>query len=124
MQQSMGLQDVAGRLQSERLRLRGHIAELNDATRPIPPDCAVGRQGRVEALQSQAVLREELIAVQTRLQHIEAALSRLRRGNYGRCEACGEPIAPARLSVCPEARRCMVCAAATGSSRAGGRMLR
>lgn len=109
MMQAMGLQDVAGRLQSERLRLRGHIAELNDATRPIPPDCAVGHQGRMEALRLQAVLRAELIAIQTRLQHVEAAINRLQRGRYGRCESCGEPIPRERLMACPEARRCTAC---------------
>ena len=111
--QSTGLSDVAGRLQSERSRLRGHIAELNDATRPIPPDCAVGRYGRLEALRSQAILKAELVAVQTRLQHIEAALARLDRGQYGRCESCGERIMPERLRIYPEARRCTDCAEQT-----------
>lgn len=108
--QSTGLQDVEGRLQYERLRLSGHIAELNEATRPIPPDCAVGRHGRLEALRSQAIMKAELVAVQTRLQHIEAALARLARGHYGRCESCGERIMPERLRIYPEARRCTECA--------------
>jgi DnaK suppressor protein len=37
------------------------------------------------------------------------ALERLRRGEYGLCQECGEPIAPARLRVVPEATACVLC---------------
>ena len=102
--------EIADLLHSEQTRLRDHIAELTDATRPIAPDCALGRLGRMEALQSQAVQKTELTAAQARLRLIEVALARLARGEYGWCEACGEQIPPERLKVCPEARRCTRCA--------------
>jgi DnaK suppressor protein len=105
-----GSREIADRLHSEQARLRNQIAELTDATRPISPDCSLGRLGRMEAIQSQAVQKTELTAAQVRLQLIEAALARLARGEYGWCEACGEPIPPERLAVCPEARRCTACA--------------
>ena len=47
---------------------------------------------------------------------IDEALSRLDEGDYGRCEVCGEPIAPERLAARPTATRCVTCA-----SRRGGR---
>jgi DnaK suppressor protein len=37
------------------------------------------------------------------------ALERLRDGEYGLCEECGEPIAPARLRAMPEVERCVRC---------------
>lgn len=37
------------------------------------------------------------------------ALHRLADGSYGRCEDCGERIAPARLADVPYARRCATC---------------
>jgi DnaK suppressor protein len=37
------------------------------------------------------------------------ALERLRRGEYGLCQECGEPIAPARLRAVPEATACVLC---------------
>lgn len=37
------------------------------------------------------------------------ALERLRDGEYGVCEECGEPIAPARLRVMPEVTTCVRC---------------
>ena len=43
------------------------------------------------------------------LGEVDAALERLQAGAYGRCEACGGPIAPGRLAALPEARRCTAC---------------
>ena len=37
------------------------------------------------------------------------ALERLRDGEYGLCEECEEPIAPARLRAMPEVTRCVRC---------------
>lgn len=39
-----------------------------------------------------------------------AALDRLDTGSYGKCEACGQPIAPARLEAIPFTRYCVKCA--------------
>ena len=37
------------------------------------------------------------------------ALERLREGEYGICQECGEPIAPARLRAMPEVLTCVRC---------------
>ena len=34
----------------------------------------------------------------------------IREGTYGRCEVCGQPIAPERLAARPVARTCIACA--------------
>ena len=57
----------------------------------------------VAALLAQA--REHLDA-------IDEALARLAGGGYGRCEGCGQPIAPERLAARPPATRCVACASA------------
>jgi RNA polymerase-binding transcription factor DksA len=48
---------------------------------------------------------------------VRAALSRLREGGYGKCEACGQAIAHERLAAIPYARYCVGCADAAGSGR-------
>jgi len=45
--------------------------------------------------------------LQGRLRDIERAFERLKRGTYGICEACGRPIADARLEAMPAARFCV-----------------
>jgi len=53
---------------------------------------------------------------QGRLAEIEAALERVARATYGTCEACGLPIAPARLEARPTARTCVACVTSVGAA--------
>jgi RNA polymerase-binding transcription factor DksA len=59
---------------------------------------------------------------------IKTALSRIDAGNYGKCEDCGEAIAPARLEILPFATRCTPCQAIEDarieSLRSGKRVFR
>ncbi len=48
-----------------------------------------------------------LESVRGELADVEHALRRLEAGTYGTCEACGRPIAPARLEAIPAARFCL-----------------
>ncbi len=43
------------------------------------------------------------------LYHIDEALSRVREGDYGCCQACSKPIKRARLEIVPHARLCIEC---------------
>jgi DnaK suppressor protein len=45
-----------------------------------------------------------------RLADVDAAVTAVEAGTYGRCETCGRPIAPERLAVRPTARTCIDCA--------------
>lgn len=44
-----------------------------------------------------------------RANKLAEALERLREGEYGICQECGEPIAPARLRAMPEVLTCVRC---------------
>ena len=48
---------------------------------------------------------------------IEAALTRVEAGNYGRCSSCGERIPSARLEAMPAATVCVSCKGSTLSRR-------
>jgi DnaK suppressor protein len=43
------------------------------------------------------------------LRQVQSAIARLRRGEYGRCQRCGNDIAPARLEALPYAALCLPC---------------
>ena len=44
-----------------------------------------------------------------RVVEIDAALKKVSRGQYGKCERCGETIPQARLQLIPEAANCLDC---------------
>lgn len=44
------------------------------------------------------------------LREIEAALGRIKNGEYGLCQECGDPIREIRLQALPWARLCIKCA--------------
>jgi len=44
-----------------------------------------------------------------RAKRLAEALDRLRSGEYGACQACGDAIAPARLRAMPEVTTCLAC---------------
>jgi RNA polymerase-binding transcription factor DksA len=47
---------------------------------------------------------------QQALGEVAAALGRIERGTFGRCEGCGEAIPGGRLRALPYARYCVGCA--------------
>ncbi|MER6539279.1 TraR/DksA C4-type zinc finger protein [Streptomyces sp900105755] len=77
------------------------LVAIDDEHDPEGASTAFER-AHVAALLSQA--REHL-------NDLDRALERLERGDYGRCEQCGEPIPTERLEVRPAATTCVRCAA-------------
>jgi DnaK suppressor protein len=99
-------EQVREKLLALRAEFRNRIATIHSHARnPLEPDSSeqaaqLGNIAVVSALESEATA--ELAA-------IDAALSRLDAGTYGRCTQCGEPISPARLNVRPASTECMAC---------------
>jgi DnaK suppressor protein len=52
------------------------------------------------------------------LRAIQDALARLKRGEYGECQRCGEEISAARLEALPHATLCIQCQTRAERSRA------
>ncbi len=70
---------------------------------------AVGRLSRMDALQNQAMAQATARRRVAERHRIEAALVRIKMGEYGYCAGCGEEIAPARLAVDPAIAMCTEC---------------
>jgi len=77
---------------------------------------------------AQDEISSQLAEVESReLTHIETALERMRKGNYGACEGCNNAIPLARLQALPYATTCIQCqreAEKNGESGSGNTLSR
>jgi len=100
-------------LEERRDRARETIAGL--AKRP-ERGTAQGFGKRIGDGTVEAISRLTEIGVGSSLEHslarTERALAKLDEGSYGMCDACGEPLAPARLQAAPDVALCLSCASA------------
>jgi RNA polymerase-binding transcription factor DksA len=91
--------DIRTRLIDEAGRLRAEIdEEAVEQLEPMTYGSQAAAASQVFDQNRTTALRERAIRD---LHAVEAALIRLDSGTYGRCQACGKPIAPERLEALP-----------------------
>ena len=105
------------RFNSLLLKLRSELLEAvetgQQAEEVVELDQArVGRLSRMDAMQAQAMSLETGRRRRQHIIEIDAALERVRTGDYGDCLECGEIINPKRLEADPAATLCINCAQA------------
>ncbi|GAA6158336.1 hypothetical protein NBRC116589_05100 [Ruegeria sp. HU-ET01832] len=71
---------------------------------------AVGRLSRMDALQNQAMAKAHQASRDLERRRLTAALNRIRDGEYGFCEDCGEEVPVGRLKLDLAATKCVSCA--------------
>lgn len=100
-------------LAARRDELMRVVAENEEASRPVELDqTRVGRLSRIDALQNQEMAKETERRRKVELKRIEAALGRIKEGEFGACVSCGEDIAAKRLELDPAVPTCIDCASA------------
>ncbi len=104
------------RLEAERVAVAGRLAGLErdfgavvESSRLANTDDEHDPEGATIAFERQH-LAALVSQAHERLAEIDAALERVAAGRYGRCERCGQPIAPERLAARPAATTCIACA--------------
>jgi DnaK suppressor protein len=99
------------RLRDRLEEVQARIAELSKAPEP---GAGIGFGKRIGDGTSEAISRRNEIGVGNSLlvteEKLTRALAKLDEGSYGRCDTCGDPIAPGRLQVAPESALCIDCA--------------
>ena len=108
------MQDTRQVLQEELDRLRDQIAKLELALEDRPDNGPGQGDPAATRWEINLALLEQS---RKRAQEIEQALSRVKRGEYGICRECGEPIHPDRLEVLPGTKLCIRCARAGARAR-------
>src|SRR3979409_1510244 len=95
-------------LEEERESLRRQLVELGVGSQGLTYDSNFADSSQVTAERGEAeALSKSLLDT---LGEVEHALTKFSDSSYGRCESCGQSIAPARLEAKPAARTCITCA--------------
>ena len=101
---------IQGRAERKREDLLDRIAEYRELTKPIPPNDAIGRVSRMDAINNRSVNEAALRTAEQQKAHLLRALERLKDDKFGLCHACGERIPIGRILLVPGATRCVRCA--------------
>lgn len=103
--------ELKAKLLAEQQKLQHEAVQAQQSSATVELDQqSVGRLSRMDAMQAQAMAQELARRRARQLVEIAAALSRIANEDFGYCQACDEPISPARLGVNPASRYCLNCA--------------
>jgi DnaK suppressor protein len=101
---------IRSALREERERVTRMRRALDEAAADPSTDLPLADQHPADS-GSDTFERSKVLAILDRadrhLADVDRALERLERGEYGFCEACGEPIGSTRLRARPAARLCL-----------------
>jgi DnaK suppressor protein len=105
------LRQIEALLSQREAQLQAEVRAMKQAMTP-PPDTA-GRdvRDRVDDGDERLLVgldHVQLVRDQEELRDIEEARERIRKGSYGHCLECGEPIGVARLLAQPTAKFCLL----------------
>lgn len=104
-------QELRQTIEKEIATLAVEIEQLDEQIKPIPPDRAIGRLTRMEAIQSKSMAEANLRKAQARLRKLETALRKVAEDpDFGMCAICEEAIPVKRMLLVPESTRCVPCA--------------
>lgn len=106
----MDLHDAKILVNDTLLKVKEEIKRLEEITKPISPDNAIGRLSRMEAIGEKSVNDAALRNAKMRVTKLNQALKRIADEEYGDCLECGEEISIKRLKTIPEATLCIKCA--------------
>jgi len=91
-------------------KLEQQIEVLKEKTKPVAPDCSLGRLTREEALNEQMMNKTVLSEATLTLTRLKNALKRVNHAIFGVCIVCEEEINVERMLIRPESVRCINCA--------------
>lgn len=101
--------ELEQRIADEIAETKKAVDALEEITKPVGLDRAVGRLSSMDALQNKSVNDEALRMSRDKLQRLYDTQARLNEPDFGICKACGKAIPVERILLVPESRVCVEC---------------
>jgi len=86
------------------------IEEYKELTKPISPDCAIGRISRMDAINNKSVAEASLRQAENKLNSLHRVLSQIDTDDFGVCLKCKQQIPLGRILIRPQSLLCVNCA--------------
>ena len=86
------------------------IAIIEELTKPIAPENAIGRISRMDAINNKSVNDAALTQAKQKLKNLEITLSNLYEPEFGISAKCNNTIPLGRIMLMPQSRFCVNCA--------------
>lgn len=103
-------QQVKNEILSAITDIRSRMPKLIEESAPVPPDNAVGRLSRMDAIREKGVRDATLASARNRLAMLEIRLADIDQPDFDLCRRCRRPIPMERLLYIPETENCVNCA--------------
>ncbi|MCZ4696067.1 conjugal transfer protein TraR [Ancylomarina euxinus] len=108
--QTINKEDIKCQIEEKIIKLNDDILKLIDLTKPISPDCAIGRISRMDAINNKSINEAALRQRKTQLKALEFALNHVDDTDFGNCVNCCREIPLGRIILMPESKKCVACA--------------
>ena len=103
-------EEIKQKIIQEIEKIKVKITDLEELTKPIAPDCAIGRVSRMDAINNKSINENALRKAQNKLKGMEIALQNVDDENFGLCAKCNNQIPLGRILLMPHSRFCVHCA--------------
>ena len=102
--------EIKQKLVAEIAKTEKQIVEYKEMTKPIAPDCAIGRISRMDSIVTKSITEATLRQAEEKLKNLHRVFSQLGIHDFGICLKCRKPIPIARILYRPESLYCVNCA--------------
>ena len=86
------------------------ISELEELTKPISPENAIGRISRMDAINNKSINDAALVQTRSKMDKLLLAKQKCDDSEFGICQKCHGAIPMGRLLLMPESLFCVRCA--------------
>ena len=90
--------------------LETDIKELEELTKPISPENAIGRISRMDAINNKSINDAALVQARLKMEKLLLAIEKCDDSEFGVCRKCRGVIPMGRLLLMPESQFCVRCA--------------
>jgi len=106
----MEIDNIKQTILNEISKTEKQIEEYKEMTKPVAPDCSIGRISRMDAINNKSVTEASLRQAQDKLRNLLYVASQIGTKDFGLCLKCKRPIPLGRILIRPESLFCVNCA--------------